>query len=143
MAASAKLRKILFASVLLVIVLAIVYAVTHQSREWIVPDEAKQRRNPLTASDSNIRAARDIYFEHCSNCHGQTGKGDGPEAHLHDPAPIDFSDPVRMKPLSDGELFYKISDGHRPMPSFKRKLSEHQRWQLVMFLRSFSTNQKP
>jgi mono/diheme cytochrome c family protein len=143
MAASAKLRKILFASVLLVIVLAIVYAVTHQSREWIVPDEAKQRRNPLTASDSNIRVARDIYFEHCSNCHGQTGKGDGPEAHLHDPAPIDFSDPVRMKPLSDGELFYKISDGHRPMPSFKRKLSEHQRWQLVMFLRSFSTNQKP
>jgi hypothetical protein len=29
------------------------------------------------------------------------------------------------------------------MPSFKRKLTEDQRWQLVLFVRSFSTDPKP
>jgi mono/diheme cytochrome c family protein len=143
MATSRKPRKILFASLLLFIVVTVVYAVTHQTREWIVPEEAKQRQNPLNPSDSNLRAARDLYFEDCSNCHGKAGKGDGPEAHMHDPAPADLSDPVRMKPISDGELFFKISGGHRPMPSFKRKLTEDQRWQLVLFVRSFSSNSKP
>jgi|SRR5579863_2848349 len=141
MPTSRRFRKLLFVSLLIVIVISIVYALTHQSREWIVPEEAKQRQNPLTATDSNVRAARDVYFEDCENCHGKTGKGDGPEAHMHDPAPADLSDPLRMKAISDGELFFKISEGHRPMPAFKRKLTEEQRWQLVLFVRAFSAKQ--
>ena len=143
MTVSRKLRKLLFATLLILVVITVVYAVTHQSREWIVPEVAKQRPNPLSVSDSNLRAARDLYFEDCSNCHGNTGKGDGPEAHMHDPAPADLSDPVRMAGISDGELFFKISDGHRPMPAFKRRLTEDQRWQLVLFIRGFSSRPKP
>jgi len=36
-----------------------------------------------------------------------------------------------MSTVTDGELFYKISEGHRPMPSFKKRFTEEQRWQLV------------
>ena len=39
---------------------------------------------------------------------------------------------------TDGELFWKISEGHRPMPAFKKKLSEQERWQLVDYIRTFS-----
>jgi mono/diheme cytochrome c family protein len=143
MPVSRKFRKFVFVALLLLIAITIGYAVTHQSREWIVPEEAKKQQNPLKISDSNLRAARSLYFEDCSNCHGDAGKGDGPEAHLHDPAPADLSDATRMTPISDGELFFKISDGHRPMQSFKRRLTVDQRWQLVLFIREFSSKTKP
>jgi len=42
-----------------------------------------------------------------------------------------------MNSVSDGELFYKISEGHRPMPGFRKRFTEQQRWQLVIFIRSF------
>jgi mono/diheme cytochrome c family protein len=43
-----------------------------------------------------------------------------------------------MGVMTDGELFYKLSEGHKPMPSFKKRLSEDQRWRLVLLLRSFA-----
>jgi mono/diheme cytochrome c family protein len=47
-----------------------------------------------------------------------------------------------MSAQSDGELFYKISEGRRPMPEFKTKLTEEQRWQLVLFTRSLADSAK-
>jgi mono/diheme cytochrome c family protein len=45
--------------------------------------------------------------------------------------------------LTDGEIFYQISEGRKPMPSFKKKLSEAQRWQLVLLVRSFAAPSAP
>jgi len=45
-----------------------------------------------------------------------------------------------MNGATDGELFYQISEGRKPMPSFKKRLSEEQRWQLVLLIRSFATD---
>jgi hypothetical protein len=47
-----------------------------------------------------------------------------------------------MSPQSDGELFYKISEGRRPMPEFKTKLTEEQRWQLVLLMRWMASADK-
>ena len=38
--------------------------------------------------------------------------------------------------MTDGEIFYKITVGKRPMRGMERKLSEDQRWSLVIFVRS-------
>jgi len=38
----------------------------------------------------------------------------------------------------DGELYYKISAGNTPMPSFKTVLSDDQIWQLVNYIRTFA-----
>ncbi len=46
-----------------------------------------------------------------------------------------------MNGVTDGELFYKISEGKKPMPVFKTKLSEDDRWALVLLIRSFATQQ--
>jgi mono/diheme cytochrome c family protein len=43
-----------------------------------------------------------------------------------------------MNSVTDGEIFYQISEGRKPMPAFKRKLTEEQRWQLVLYVRSFA-----
>jgi mono/diheme cytochrome c family protein len=77
-------------------------------------------------------------MDKCAECHGQRGKGDGPKAMMHTPAPADLTDAGQMKSVTDGEIFYQISEGKKPMPSFKKRLTEEQRWGLVLFVRSFS-----
>jgi len=137
-----KLRKFLFFALLAVICLLIVNWLTEQSKPWVVPDEYKTLRNPLVATASNLDAARQLYRDDCAQCHGQTGKGDGPEAWMHRPAPADLSDAVRMASITDGQMFYQITEGRRPMPAFKRRMTDEQRWQLVLLLRSFSQSAK-
>jgi mono/diheme cytochrome c family protein len=132
-----KARKALFALLLVVMLVAIIWTV-QQNRPWTVPAQAKQITNPLTASDSLVQSIRPLYLDKCAACHGNTGKGDGHDASLYDPAPTNFTDGARMSAITDGELFYKISEGHKPMPSFKKRLTEYQRWRLVLLLRSFA-----
>ena len=131
-------RKILFASLLALICLTLVYSVWQQNKPWVVPEEFKKLKNPLAPTGSNLSAAKDVYMEECAQCHGEHGKGDGPEARTHSPLPADLSDGRRMSAVTDGEIFYQITEGRRPMPSFKTRLSQDQRWGLVLFVRSLS-----
>ncbi|HYL86705.1 MAG TPA: cytochrome c [Candidatus Angelobacter sp.] len=135
---SRTLPKILFAALLAVICVLVLYWATQQSKPWVVPEEFKQLKNPLVPSASNLDSARQLYRENCVQCHGQTGKGDGPEAWMQKPAPADLADAARMATVTDGEMFYQITEGRRPMPSFKSRLTQDQRWQLVLLLRTFS-----
>jgi mono/diheme cytochrome c family protein len=133
-----KTRKILFVLVLVLICIVLAYSAWQQNRPWVVPEEFKKLKNPLPATDSNLKAARGLYLDECAQCHGERGKGDGPEAAMHYPPPADITDAQRMKTVTDGEIFYQISEGRRPMPSFKKRLSEDQRWELVLLVRSFA-----
>lgn len=136
---SRTLAKILFLVVLALVVVLIVYSAVHPTPwSWPVPPEAKQLKNPLRPSVEALRSAKKVYEDKCANCHGDSGKGDGREAARYDPAPADFTDAKRMSGVSDGELFYKISEGKKPMPVFKTKLSEDQRWELVLLIRSLA-----
>jgi len=132
-------RKALFLLLLLVIAAAIAYTIA-QNRPWTVPEEAKRRANPVPASDAVLDAIRPVYRDKCASCHGDLGKGDGHDAKRYDPRPTDFSDTNQLRSITDGELFYKISEGHRPMPSFKKRLSEEQRWELVLLIRWFAAS---
>ena len=132
-----RVRKFLFAVLLIVIIAAIGWTIL-QNRPWTVPDEARLRANPLTSSDATLQSVRPLYHEKCASCHGESGKGDGHDATLYDPAPTNFTDTKRMTAVTDGELFYKLSQGRKPMPSFKKRLTEDQLWRLVLLLRSFA-----
>jgi hypothetical protein len=132
-----RLRKLLFASLLAVICISVAVAL-YQNREWKIPEEAKSRLNPLPFSPVAIATARAIYLDKCIQCHGETGKGDGPDATMYYPSPASFTDAKRMHGVTDGELFYQISEGRKPMPAFKKRLTEEQRWQLVLLVRSFA-----
>ena len=103
-----------------------------------IPEEAKRRENPIHPSPQALNAARILYDDHCERCHGKSGRGDGADATKFSTSPRDLTDTRRMSEQSDGELFYKISEGRRPMPEFKTKLTEEQRWQLVLLMRALA-----
>lgn len=131
------MRKILFACAIGLIFLSIGFA-AFQKPSWDAPADIKQKKNPITPSDVVLRDSKAIFAEKCSNCHGDSGKGDGSDAMMYDPPPADLTDAKRMSKFTDGEIFYKITVGKKPMPSFEKRLSEEQRWGLVILVRSFA-----
>ncbi len=131
-------RKAIFVLLLALILVAVAYAFFQENKPWVIPEEAKARRNPLQPSEAALKSAKALYGENCANCHGDSGKGDGSEARRHDPKPADFTDAQHMNTVTDGALFYQISQGRKPMPAFKRRMTEDQRWQLVLLVRSFA-----
>jgi mono/diheme cytochrome c family protein len=106
--------------------------------DWSAPQQARQMPNPVPATPQTIAAGMSVYMDRCQNCHGEYGNGKGSRADKLSVQPSDFTDSHAMISQTDGELFWKISEGHKPMPSFKKKLSEEERWQVVDFIRTFS-----
>src|SRR6218665_1055045 len=64
---------------------------------------------PLRAPDLKRGAA--LYAEHCSSCHGMTGRADGPNSAKLDPPPIAFADEARARERSLFGLFQVITQG--------------------------------
>ena len=92
---------VLFITLLLVAAGSAVYAFFHPG-PWIVPEEAKRVANPLKSSQVNLPAARKLYLDKCAECHGDAGKGDGPQGKMYDPLPKDLTDASHMNALGDG-----------------------------------------
>lgn len=110
------------------------------------PEAARERRNPVVPSDITLRSAHTLWKKHCETCHGVTGRGDGPNARLHEQrkghAPRNLTNPKVQANLTDGEIFWRISKGIIEegnsviMPKYEDKIpSETERWQLVLFVR--------
>lgn len=107
---------------------------------WEVPADAKAVQNPIEKSPEAVAAGEALYAKHCKMCHGDLGKGDGPATQFIKPAPPDMSTAEVRDRLTDGAIFYKITTGKRPMPSMQRKMSEEERWQVVLFVRKLQGN---
>jgi mono/diheme cytochrome c family protein len=103
---------------------------------WEVPAEAKAVPNPVEATPEALAAGAGLYKKHCLMCHGETGKGDGPATKFMKPAPPDLTVAGGKARMTDGEIFYKVTTGKRPMPPMNRKLSETERWQVVHHVRT-------
>lgn len=105
---------------------------------WTVPDSARTMQNPYPATVESLNEGSEIYVKRCKDCHGVNGDGTGERADQLSAMPSDFTDAREMSRATDGELFWKITHGRRPMPAFEDKLTDKQRWELVDYIRTFA-----
>jgi mono/diheme cytochrome c family protein len=91
--------------------------------------------NPLQPTPENLAAGKSLYATNCAPCHGTSGTGDGTVAHLLKTKPKDIANGV-SKHLPDGYLYGTIRAGGVTMPAYADAMSAHERWQLVIFVRS-------
>ena len=103
--------------------------------KWMAPVDADKKTSPVASNEQSIAAGKSIYTKTCNDCHGKKGKGDGPKSAELDKAPSDFTKADFSK-QSDGSLFWKITEGKKPMPSFKKDITEEQRWQVINYIRT-------
>jgi mono/diheme cytochrome c family protein len=99
---------------------------------------AKKLKNPVPPTPAAIKGGMNIYENRCENCHGVNGDGKGPKAAELSVAPADFRNARMMSNLTDGELYWQITKGARPMPSFE-SLTEEERWEVVDYIRTFAS----
>ena len=104
-------------------------------KPWPVPDAAAAKKNPVKSDEGTLKEGKDLYAQHCKSCHGAKGKGDGTKAEKIDISCGDFSS-AAYKKTSDGENYYKTTEGRKPMPSYKEKLSDSERWKIIAYMRT-------
>ncbi len=90
--------------------------------EWKAPSRAARKKNPLPADDKSVARGRAIYGRECRACHGPSGSGDGSRARDVTKKPADLTN-SKMWDQTDGALFWKITEGKKPMPSFEGTLA--------------------
>ena len=108
------------------------------------PKEYADITNPYAADHEAAEAGAVLYEINCATCHGVGGQGDGPAAEGLDPKPASLADAHMMEDMSDGALFWRVSEGgtmepfNSAMPPWKGLLSEDEIWQLVAYIREFA-----
>ena len=111
--------------------------INNQPKPWVVPDNFKKMKNPVSNDATSIADGKALWTTHCKSCHGSKGLGDGPKAAQLKTESGDFSK-ADVQAQSDGALFYKLSEGRSDMPNFKKKMPEaDERWSLVNYMRTF------
>ncbi|MEA1787348.1 cytochrome c [Arenibacter sp. GZD96] len=109
----------------------------YQDSPWKAPASAKAIKNPVAANKvaSSAKKGKATFTTYCVVCHGAKGIGDGAGGKALDPKPANLtSDKVQGQ--TDGEIFWKITNGRGAMVKWEAMLSETQRWELVNYVRT-------
>ncbi len=107
-----------------------------EKKPWVVPEKAKAATSPAKADAATLAAGKTLFNKLCKSCHGAGGKGDGAKSKELETPTSDFTEAAFQK-QTEGEMFYKIKEGRVDMPSFKKEMTDGERWQVVAYVRSF------
>ncbi len=96
---------------------------------------------PAAAPDPQVGA--EIYTVRCMPCHGDTGRGDGPQSTLLPVSPPAIGSPEVAAASSPAQWFAIITNGNLDnfMPPFASALSEQERWDVLAYI--YSLGQTP
>lgn len=121
--------------------------IKNTSGEELVPQLAQQIKDRLIKTYGIVThpkavpdydSAKTVYRENCAQCHGESGRGDGPGAATmqpKEPKPANFTDPDLINNLSPFKAFNTTTFGIQGtgMPSFSA-LNEEQRWEAAFYV---------
>lgn len=95
---------------------------------------ADNLRNPIPYSPAIEEEGKTVYGKMCVHCHGESGKGDGKVA-AKLPGPPPAYDGA-LKNLSEGKIFYSITNGKGTMGPHGLIISVEDRWKLVHYVQT-------
>ena len=92
------------------------------------PAKARAKRNPLESNSEAAAAGKNLFAQHCAECHGDAGQGGKKAPSLR---------VTEIQGAPPGAIFWILTNGvvRKGMPVWS-KLPEPQRWQLVSYIRS-------
>ena len=111
------------------------------TQQWQAPAEAANLASPVKNRPDAANIGRGFYMQKCVDCHGQEGKGNGymsaqTKRDGKPLAPTNLASQM-VQANTDGELFWKITNGRSPMPAHRIRFEDEQRWYIVAYLRTF------
>ena len=108
--------------------------------------------NPVALSEESVAKGREVFERaRCYECHGRGGRGDGQKS---DTLEDGWGFKVRVRNLTRGwnlkggtmprDIFYRFSTGVNgtPMPSFKKSLTEEERWHLANYISTVASSRE-
>lgn len=105
-------------------------------------EEVRALHNPLTATPEMLEKGKTIYEGKgtCFNCHGMSGRGNGPGAANLNPPPRVFKSHGFWNHRTEGEIFWVIKHGSpgTAMIPFGGLLSDEDIWTVMLYERSFA-----
>lgn len=116
------------------------HAAESPTEPWAAPARAAKKKNPVAVTEASLLRGREVYIKECASCHGDQGRGDGPGVKDLEVKPGDLAD-QSVKNQSDGALFWKITEGRKPMPSFAENYSEEDRWNVINYIRQLTAKE--
>ncbi len=104
--------------------------------------EARALTSPLPDSPEIVEKGRALYGGKgaCANCHGPTGRGDGPAVVKLDPSPRNFHHRGFWRHRTEGEIFWATKHGvpGTSMIGFEGRLTDEEIWAVIQYLRNFA-----
>jgi putative copper resistance protein D len=94
--------------------------------------------SPVRYTTGTIARGGALFAQHCTECHGASGQGDGPAAASLPTKPANL--PEHAPHHRAGDLYWWIAHGipDTPMPGFSAQLSIQEIWSVVAYLRALS-----
>ncbi len=88
----------------------------------------------------SITYGADLFAEHCVDCHGYQGKGNGIKARTLSTLVPDMLTEPHIVEHTPGDFYYWISNGivDTDMPGYENQLQEEDRWDLVNYVYALS-----
>jgi hypothetical protein len=99
--------------------------------------EPKSLINPLPLTWETIERGKVQYGYYCIHCHGPNGRGFGTVGQSFSPLPTNLQG-SHVQELTDGEIFYNTSFGHKRHPPMVDTVEELNLWSIVTFIRSLA-----
>ena len=104
---------------------------------WDCPPDTASLQNPVPATPAAVAAGERLARTSCADCHGETGRGDGPAASALARHPANWR-ASGVQAQTDGCIFWKLTNGRGNMPASKG-MPEADRWRIVRYIRSLAT----
>jgi putative copper resistance protein D len=135
--------------VLVVVSYALAFTVAPNIPTPAVPFTARFAQNPTPDTPETIDKGRALFQTNCAICHGPRALGDGPQAFLLQPRPVNLQ--LHVPQHAAGEIYYWITSGvagtgmpawkevRAPDGSHESGLTDEERWAIVRYLQALAS----